>query len=138
MTPKIQAEFAKALASFKPVQFDIQALAELQNRNFAAVLQAGRILGDAGQAVMRQQIELATATLEDAMKSSQEVIEAPTAEAKLARSIDALKASYGRLSAAAKDFAALVGKPGQKAADILQRRLIDTTGELEAMVAPAA
>jgi len=138
MSPKIQADYAKAFASFKLPQLDLQALAELQSRNFDAVLQASQILADAGKAVVRQQIELVTAVLEDAVKSSQEVIEAPTPEAKLAKGIDATKASYGRFSAAVKDFAALVGKPGQKAADILQRRLIDNTGELEAMVARAA
>src|SRR5437667_1465167 len=58
MSPKIQADYAKAFASFKLPQLDLQALAELQSRNFDAVLQASQILADAGKAVVRQQIEL--------------------------------------------------------------------------------
>ena len=138
MTPKFQADLTKALATFKLPQVDLQALTELQSKNVDAVLQASRVLADAGQAVARHQIELATAAVEDAVKASQKVFEAKTPQDTLATQIDATKAAYGRATQAVKDLAELVAKPGQKAADILQKRFLAQSAELEALVAGPA
>jgi len=138
MTPKFQAELAKAFATFKLPQVDLQALTEVQSKNVDAVLKATQLMTDAGQVLMRRQLEVATQSLEAAVKASQQVIEAKTPEAKLATQIDAAKAAYGRVTKAAKELAELVAKPGQKAADILHARFLAQTAELEAMVAKAA
>jgi phasin family protein len=138
MTPKFQADLTKAFATFKLPQVDLQALSELQSRNVDAVLQASQVLAEAGQAMARRQIEFATAAVEDAVKASQQVFEAKSPEASIATQIDVAKATYGRIAQAAKEFADLVGKPGQKAADILQQRFLAQTQEIEALVAATA
>jgi phasin family protein len=138
MTPKFQADLTKAFATFKMPQFDLQALADLQSRNMEAVMQAGQVLAEAGNAVARHQFELASAVIGDAMRASQQAFEARTAEAQLATHIDATRATYGRVTEAAKSLAELMAKPGQKATDILQKRFLAQSAELEALVTPAA
>ena len=138
MTPKFQAEIAKAFGSFKLPQVDLQALSQLQSKNIDAVLKATQLLADAGQAVVRRQLEVASQGIEDAVKASQQVFEAKTPEAKFASQIDATKAAYGRTAKAVKELAELVAKPGQKAVDILQARFLAQTAELEALVAKTA
>jgi phasin family protein len=138
MTPKFQADLTKAFATFKLPQVDLQALTEFQSKNVDAMLQAGQVLADAGKAVARHQFALASAVVEDAMRASQLAFEARSPEAQLATQIDATKAAYGRVTQAAKELAELMAKPGQKAADILQKRMLAQSAELEALVASAA
>jgi phasin family protein len=138
MTPKFQADLAKAFATFKLPQVDLKSLTDLQSKNVDAMLKASQLMAEAGKAVAKFQMELATAAIEDAMKTSQAVIEAKTAEAKFATQVEAAKASYGKLTQSAKELADMIAKPGQKAADILQKRFIAQTQEFEAMVAAAA
>ena len=138
MTPKFQADLTKAFATFKVPQVDLKTLTELQSKNVEAVMKASQLLAEAGKAVAKFQIELATKAVEDAVKTSQAVIEAKTPEAKFTTQVEAAKASYGKLTQSAKELADMIAKPGQKAADILQKRFIAQTQELEAMVAAAA
>ena len=138
MTPKFQADLAKAFASFKLPPVDLKALTALQSKNVEAMLKAGQVLAEAGKAVMQRQIELASQGIEDAVKASQLVFAAKTPEAKLATQIDATKAAYGRAAKTAQELAELVAKPGQKAADILQARFRAQGAELEALFGKAA
>lgn len=138
MTPQFQADLAKAFATFKLPSFDLEALSELQSKNVEAVMQASKLLTDAGKALVQRQMDVATQGIELAVKASQQVLDASTPEAKFTTQIDATKAAYSRATAAVQDLAELMAKPGQKAADILQARFVAQARELENMLAKAA
>jgi phasin family protein len=127
---------ASLAQAFKLPGFDLNTVVEIQRRNIEAVTAANQTLVQGLQTVAQRQGEIAR----QSVKQFQDLLSVKPASVTetLVKQIDAVKTSYEKTVADARELGDIVVKVGSEAADILSRRVVASLDEVKAAARPKA
>lgn len=124
-------DVGKAFAGFNFPAFDVDSLIATQRKNFEAFTQANQLAVEGVQALVKRQVEIATAAIEEASSAIKELTVPGGAEEKFAKNTELAKASYEKALAATRELATLVAKTGDEAFGVLNRRFTESFDEIK-------
>ena len=124
-------DVGKAFAGFNFPGFDVDSLIAAQRKNFEAFTQANQLAVEGVQALVKRQVEIVTAAIEEASTALKELTVPGGAEEKLAKNTELAKASYEKALAASRELATLVTKTGDEAFGVLNRRFTESFDEIK-------
>jgi phasin family protein len=128
-------DMSKAFAGFAFPGFDVESLIAAQRKNFEAFTQANQVAVEGIQTVMKRQVEIATAAIEEAQSALKELTVPGGAEEKLAKNAEMAKTSYEKALAATRELAELVTRTGDNTFGVLNRRFTEGFDELKELAA---
>ena len=124
-------DVGKAFAGFNFPGFDVDSLIAAQRKNFEAFTQANQLAVEGVQALVKRQVEIVTAAIEEASTALKDLTVPGGAEEKLAKNTELAKASYEKALAASRELATLVTKTGDEAFGVLNRRFTESFDEIK-------
>ncbi|HXE16520.1 MAG TPA: phasin family protein [Stellaceae bacterium] len=124
-------DVGKTFAGFNFPGFDVDSLIAAQRKNFEAFTQANQLAVEGVQALVKRQVEIVTAAIEEASTALKELTVPGGAEEKLAKNTELAKASYEKALAASRELATLVTKTGDEAFGVLNRRFTESFDEIK-------
>jgi phasin family protein len=130
--------FDAASLTFTLPGFDVNTVVDIQRRNFEALTAANQTVVQGLQTVAQRQGEIAR----QSVKQFQDLLSVKPSSASvtetLVKQIDAVKTSYEKTVADARELGDIVVKIGSEAADILSRRVVASLDEVKAAARPKA
>lgn len=124
-------DVGKAFAGFNFPGFDVDGLIAAQRKNFEAFNHANQVAVEGVQALVKRQVEIVTAAIEEASGALKDLTAPGGAEEKLAKNTELAKASYEKALAASRELATLVTKTGDEAFGVLNRRFTESFDEIK-------
>ena len=124
-------DVGKTFAGFNFPGFDVDSLIAAQRKNFEAFTQANQLAVEGVQALVKRQVEIVTAAIEEASTALKDLTVPGGAEEKLAKNTELAKASYEKALAASRELATLVTKTGDEAFGVLNRRFTESFDEIK-------
>ena len=120
--------------AFKLPGFDLNIVVDIQRRNVEAVTAANQTVVQGLHTVVQRQGEIAR----QSVKQFQDLLSVKPASVTetLVKQIDAVKTSYEKTVADARELGDIVVKIGSEAADILSRRVVASLDEVKAAARP--
>jgi phasin family protein len=128
-------DVGKAFAGFAFPGFDVESLIATQRKNFEAFTQANQVAVEGLQTLLKREIEIATAAIDEASMALKELTAPGGAEEKLAKNADLAKASYDKVLANTRELTELVAKTNEEAFGVLNRRLTESFEEFKELAA---
>lgn len=128
-------EFSKMLERMAVPGVDLQAMMSLQQKNLEALQLANKTMMEGFQLVLRREIEIARASLDDAMKTMQDLVKEtdPSANARLR--FDVAKNTVEKTLANLRELSELAQKSNEEAFSILNQRTLESFDEVKAAMA---
>lgn len=123
-------EFFKSFSDFKAPAFDFNALITTQRRNLEMLVEAGQLLGEGAQAVLRHNAEALKNSVESSLKASKEVFTGTSPEAAAAKQAEFAKAAFENGLAHLREVAETFAKSSNEALDIINKRVSESLEEL--------
>src|SRR3954452_3949852 len=122
--------------AFKLSGFDVTTVLDIQRRNIEALIAVNQTVVQGLQTVAQRQGEIAR----QSVKQFQDLLSVKPASVTetLVKQIDAVKTSYEKTVADARELGDIVAKVGSEAADILSRRVVASLDEVKAAARPKA
>lgn len=133
-----ETEVGKAFAGFAFPSFDVESVIAAQRKNFDALTQANQVAVDGIQALVKRQVEIVSAAIEEASTAVKELTAPGGAEEKLAKNTELAKASYEKALAATRELAELVTKTQDEAFGVLNKRFTESFEEFKDFAAKRA
>lgn len=127
MTPEITKMFEKLSVP----GFDMQALMALQQKNMEAFQHAQRTMIEGVQMVMKREIEIVQHSIEDAMKTIQELMGETDPKANVKKRVEAAKQTLESALANLRELTSLSQKSSEEAFAILNKRALESFDEVK-------
>ena len=131
-------DVGKAFAGFAFPGFDVDSLIASQRKNFEALTQANQVAVEGIQNLLKRQVEIASASIEEASSALKELTVPGGADEKLAKNAELAKASYEKALAATRELAELVAKTNDEAFGVLNKRFTESLDEFKELAAKRA
>jgi phasin family protein len=131
-------DVGKAFAGFAFPTFDVDSLMASQRKNFEAFTQANQVAVEGIQTLLKRQVEIASAAIEEASTALKELTAPGGAEEKLAKNTELAKTSYEKALAATRELADLVTKTNEEAFGVLNKRFTESFEEFKELAAKRA
>lgn len=131
-------DVGKAFAGFAFPTIDVDSVIAAQRKNFDAFTHANQVAVDGIQALVKRQVEIASAAIEEASSALKELTTPGGAEEKLAKNTELAKASYEKALAATRELAELVTKTSDEAFGVLNKRFTESFEEFKDFAAKRA
>lgn len=128
-------DVGKAFAGFAFPGFDVESLIASQRKNFEAFTQANQVAVEGIQTLLKRQVEIASASIEEASSALRELTAPGGADEKLAKNAELAKTSYEKALAATRELADLVTKTNQEAFGVLNKRVTEGFEEFKELTA---
>jgi len=109
---------------------DMQALMALQQKNMEALQLANKTMLDGFQTVMKRELELARSSVEEAMKTLQELMKETDPKANTQMRFDLAKETLEKSMANVKELAELTQRSNEEAFSILNKRTLESFDEV--------
>ena len=119
-------------------QLTLQTLTDIQIRNLKAAVLAHTVLVETAQTLLRRQVEITQANLQDAIKQAQAVLAAPDLPTALSVQIDVAKAAVEKAGVQLREVTELTARGGQQVFQILRQCTEATASEVRALTRAAA
>jgi len=122
-------DVGKTFAGFAFPGFDVDTLIAAQRKNFEALTLANQVAVEGIQALVKRQVEIASAAIEEASAAVKELTVPGGAEEKIAQNAALVKASYEKALAASRELTELVAKTNDEAFAVLNKRFTESIEE---------
>lgn len=133
-----QNDFSEFFENFQNAPFDMKALMDSQMKNIQALSEAQQVALDNVQAMAQRQSEFLSQIVEDNSKLAKEIMAEGTPEQKLSKNADLFKELYERSVSNLDEISAMLNESGQKASDILNKRVSASLNEIQDTIKKAA
>ena len=130
--------FTKNLAAFSGFPFDINAIVDVQRKNFEAISAANKQAFEGLQAVAQRQSELLSQMAQDNSAVAQELLNTGTPEQKVAKQAELLQKNYEKSVANLQEISELLNKSNKGATDIINKRISASLTEVKAAIEKGA
>jgi len=124
-------DIGKAFAGFTFPGFDVDSLITAQRKNFEALTLANQVAVEGAQALVKRQVEIASAAIEEASAALKEMTAPGGAEEKIATNAALVKTAYEKALAATRELAELVAKTSDEAFAVLNKRFTESFEEFK-------
>ena len=135
---KMSDEFTKMTKTYEMPKIDVDALLEVQKKNFDALSAANQVAVEGAQALTKRQAEMMQSALEEVSKMIESFSKMDNPQAVAVAQADLLKASFVKSVDNTRELAELVTKSNTEASDAINGRVVETLDELKSTVLKAA
>lgn len=122
-------DFFKNADSFKNL-VDFNQLFSSQRRNIEAMSAVNQIAVESAQAISRRQAEIARENVENALKTSKDLLSGSSPETSLSKNADAVREFFENSLANFREVTEMVTKSSFEAFDVLNKRAAESMEEL--------
>jgi len=133
-----QSDFSNIFENLPSNAFDVKAFMDSQMKNIQALTEAQQIAVDNLQSIAQRQSQFLTQMVEDNSKLAKEMMAEGTPEDKLAKNADLFKKLYERSVANMDEISKMLNTSGQKASEVLNKRVAASMNEIKASLKKAA
>jgi phasin family protein len=135
--PFISPEFAKMFEKMALPGFDLHSFVTLQQKNMEAFQLAQKTMMEGVQMVMKREVEIVQGSVEDAMKTMQELMAETDPKANVKMRVELARQGLEQALANLRELASLTQKSNEEAFAILNRRALESFDEMKAAMAKA-
>ena len=129
-------DFSKLMGQFQVPGVDWQGLIAAQQKNLEAVAKANQVLFEGASAVMRRELEVLQAAMDEAVASSQELMRGGgDPQANAARRMELARAAFERALENMRELSELAARCNREALDVVNRRTLEAFDEMRAALA---
>ncbi len=127
-------DLSKLMSEFKFPGLNVDALTGSYRKNIEALTQANQLAVEGYQAIARRQMEILRQTLEEAQAMGRELMGAGAPEEKLAKEAELVKVAFEKALGNMTELAEMVSKSNKEAADIINKRVLDSLDEIKGLI----
>jgi phasin family protein len=131
---RMVSEFGKMFANGKLPMVDVEAVTTAQRKNIEAVQAANQVAFEGYQAVARRQAEIVREASEELQSLLKELATA-SAEERISKQADAMKALYEHAVANTNELATMVQRANTEAATLINKRVSENLDEVKSVFA---
>lgn len=114
-----------------PVAFDMKTVMDAQRKNMQAITEANQRAMTGWQTMAQRQAEMVSQFVQDNSALARETMKEGTPQEKFSRQADILKKACQTSIANTQELAEMMRKNSMEAAELLNRRLVDTISEIK-------
>lgn len=130
--PYTSPDLQKLMESFSMPNMSFQVLMALQQKNVEALQLANKTMMEGMQLLMKREIELIQAGMDDAMKSMQDLMSASDPQENVKMRFEKAKEVMERSTANLNELAEMTQQSNREAFEILNSRYLDSLEEMKA------
>lgn len=130
------SDSASFFQAFKMPGYDASTVLDIQRRNVEALIATNQTLAQGLQTVAQRQSEIARQSVQQFQDLLSLNPSSTSVEDALIRRIDAVKTSYEKNVADARELGDIVAKVGTEATGILSRRFLESLDEVKVLARP--
>ena len=126
-------DFTKFASDFKVPGIDLESMMSSQRRNFEALTAANRLAYEGLQSVVKRQVEIMRATVEEVAKATQTLTEAGSPQDKAAQQTELAKEAFEKALGNMRELSEMVARSNTEAFELLNKRytqILDETRDL--------
>lgn len=135
---KMTEEFTKLSKSYEMPKVDIDAILEVQKKNFEAISAANQVAVEGAQALAKRQAEMIQQSLEEVSSMIEKVSKVDNPQAVAAAQAELLKGAFVKSVDNTRELADLVTKSNTEASDAINTRVVEALDEVKSTVLKAA
>ncbi len=128
-------DFGKMFANGKAPAVDFEAMASLQRKNVEAMVAANRMAIEGCQAVFQRQADLVRELADEFLSVNKALVSAGSPEDKFAKQATVCKQAFEGTMSNVREFATMMQKTGNEAADVISKRVVENFDEAQAIFA---
>ncbi len=126
------SEFQKMFERMALPGIDMQAMMQLQQKNLEALQLANKTMMEGFQVMLRREIEITRTSLEEAMKTMQDLLKETDPATNAQMRFDVAKQTVEKALANLRELSELAQKSNEEAFAILNRRALESFDEVKA------
>ena len=134
--PFMTPEIAKMFEKMSMPGIDMQALMALQQKNLEAFQHANQTMLEGIQVVLKRELEIVQSSIEEAMRTMQELMSETDPKTGMKLRVDAAKDTLEKALANLKELSSLTNKSNEEAFAILNKRALASFDEVKAAMKP--
>jgi phasin family protein len=131
-------DVTKLFADFRYRPLDVEAVWAAQRRNIEALSQANQLALEGIQAVARRQIEVTRQTFDELSALLRDLAQPVSTEDRIAKNTEYAKQMLEKGVNHSREITTLASKAGTEAAEVLQKRAVESLDEMRAFACKAA
>ncbi len=125
-------DFTKLFERMAMPGMDLHAIMALQQRNIEAFQLANKTMMEGFQVVLRRELELVQSSVDEAMKTMQDLVKETDPKANAQKRFDMAKDTLEKSLTNLKELAELAQKSNEEAFTILNKRALESFDEVKA------
>ncbi|MCB1562080.1 MAG: phasin family protein [Alphaproteobacteria bacterium] len=129
-----QNDISKLLGGSSSAPFDMALFLESQRKNMQAMTEAQALAIENMRALAQKQSEALSQMIEDNSVIAREIMAEGSPEKKMAKNADIFKTVYERNIRNLQDMSDMIGKSGQEASEIINKRVSASMNEIKTLL----
>ncbi len=132
--PFFDVDYGKLLNGFKVPGIDVNAVLDIQRKNFEAFAEAAQATAQGVQTAARSQGELMQKMISEYQDTAKELLEVSSPEANAVKQADLLKKNIEQGLGNLQELSDIVVKSQQEALTVISRRTVEAIEEFKAQI----
>jgi phasin family protein len=128
-------DFTKMFERMNMPGMDMQAMMQLQQKNMEALQLANKTMLDGFQTVMKRELEIVQGSVDEAMKTLQDLMKETDPKAHTQMRFDVAKETLEKAMSNLKELSELTQKSNEEAFGILNKRALESFDEVKDVLA---